>query len=107
MKIDVLTTRVGVSCSYNPVGQEFYDAASGHRMKYVKEGTWKGWLCWLHPDNLWVSLREATKDDLIRIRQMGERCECWDSHIDADVSEDTCSCRCHRVGEFKMSKNHE
>ena len=25
------------------------------------------------------------------------RCDCWDAHADADVTEDTCGCRCHKT----------
>lgn len=28
-----------------------------------------------------------------------QRCDCWDSHAIADVTEASCGCECHRVRE--------
>ncbi len=49
---------------YEPKGTRFHDAASGREMLYVLEGHMKGWICYRHPDGQWVTLREATEEDL-------------------------------------------
>ena len=33
-------------------------------MKYVTAGPFEGWIVFKHPDGQWVTLREATQDDL-------------------------------------------
>jgi hypothetical protein len=54
------------------VGMEFFDNASGKRMKYVYPDSkhWTaGWILYKHPDGQWVTLRKATDADIERISQ--------------------------------------
>jgi hypothetical protein len=52
----------------DPPGLKFYDGASRRWMKLVYEGHWAaGWIVFKHPDGQWVTLREATSEDLDRI----------------------------------------
>ena len=55
-----------------PDAIEFYDAASGRQMML---GTWgdEKWMFYKHPDGQWVSLREATDDDIHRVNAAAER----------------------------------
>lgn len=53
---------------YVPPGIEFYDSATRQTMRIVTKGHNKGWLVRKHghaPD--WVTVREATRDDLERV----------------------------------------
>lgn len=57
-----------MSPPFNPVGLEFYDAASRQQMKYVYPNTdhWTaGWLMRKHPHSgEWVTVRKATDADI-------------------------------------------
>lgn len=48
---------------YEPKGKRFMDANLGSTL-LVEEGDFAGWLCRRHPDGQWVTVREATEDDL-------------------------------------------
>lgn len=56
---------------YEPQGVRFWDNASKREMLLVgdkePQESWRGWLCYRHPDGQWVTLRKATPDDLDRI----------------------------------------
>ena len=51
----------------DPRGIHFYDIKSKREMKLITEGSFNGWLCYKHPDGQWVTLREATKEDLAKL----------------------------------------
>ena len=55
--------------AYEPKGVRFYDCASQRELLLVGEGeAMAGWLCYHHPDgHWWVTLRQATQDDIDRI----------------------------------------
>ncbi len=51
----------------NPAGIEFYDNGQNRMLKYVYPTTphWTaGWLLYQHPDGHWVTLRNATEEDV-------------------------------------------
>lgn len=61
---------------FDPPGLRFFDKASNREMKYIYPDApqWSGWIVYKHPDGQWVSLREATDDDLRVIdKAEGER----------------------------------
>ena len=51
-------------------GIRFCDASSSRERLLVEEGPYKGWLCYKHPDGQWVTLREATKDEIATIKDL-------------------------------------
>jgi len=52
--------------TYEPSGIRFFDAANNREMLLVQDekAPFNGWLCFRHPDGQWVTLREATQNDL-------------------------------------------
>ena len=64
---------------------EFYDAKSSRRMKLDywpgKGEESKPWVFYKHPDGQWVSLREATPDDIERLENAREEeSKLWNQH---------------------------
>lgn len=55
-----------MSNNYEPEGIHFQHGATGKDLLLVtEEGPWKNWICYRHPDGQWVSLRIATKAEII------------------------------------------
>lgn len=48
--------------------KRFYDQCSQREMKLMMSGPYEGWLVYRHPDGQWVTLREATFEEKMRLR---------------------------------------
>ena len=56
----------------NAVGMEFYDGASGYRMKCMypdSRSPYAGWIMYQYPDGQWITLRKATADNIAQINR--------------------------------------
>ena len=55
---------------YEPTGAKFFDIATNREMILIEDekSSYKGWLCYKHPDGQWVTLRKATNDDIEKIK---------------------------------------
>jgi len=49
------------------IATDFDDSKTGRAMRYIhptNDHFLANWILWKHPDGQWVSMREATEDDL-------------------------------------------
>lgn len=54
---------------FDPAGVRFWDVGQHRELLLVEVGPWAGWICYRNVDGQWVSLREATEEDLRRLHQ--------------------------------------
>ncbi len=73
--------------NYDPKGLIFQ--SNGKEMMYCypdcERESLRGWICYLHPDGQWVTLRKATDADLAAINAA-----VVNAHHGCDCGEDTC-----------------